>query len=152
MCQLTYVRAIDVKPTCVRLINVSASSVKPLRPCKLVNHFMIHKELHLYVYVYLLPYILDQWISEYIWHDKKITNEYPNKFALSKMLEFFLQMNMFVQNIWIYSNIRLFAQDCFGLFWPFSYCVLFWTHNFGPIITILNHFWETLKIQIYLLS
>ena len=35
---------------------------------------------------------------------------------------------MFVQNIQIYSNIYLFAKDCFGLFWLFSYFLLFWAH------------------------
>ena len=48
-------------------------------------------------------------------------------------------MNIFVQNFQIYFDIRLFAQNCFGLFWPFSYVVLFWTH-IEPFWTKKNHF------------
>jgi hypothetical protein len=47
-------------------------------------------------------------------------------------------MNIFVQNILTYPNIILYAQDCFWLFWQFSYFVLFWTHT-NPFWTINNH-------------
>ena len=57
-------------------------------------------------------------------------------------------MNIFVQNIRIYSNIRLFTHDCFGLFWPFSYFVLcqthiepFWTNNYF-YFTIFGKQWK----------
>ena len=78
-------------------------------------------------------------------------NECPNKFALRKSQQIFLRQNIFVQNILIYSNIRLFAQDCFGIF---SYVVLFGPilNHYGPIITIFNHFWGKIKNKIYSLS
>ena len=66
----------------------------------------------------------------------------------------FLQINIFLQNIRMKSNIRLFSHDCFGLFWPFSYLRYFGPilNHFGPIKTMFNHFWETMKIPIYSLS
>ena len=95
------------------------------------------------------------------------TNEYPNIFSMIRIsrmniqinspwknLQIFWQMNIFVQNILTYSNIRLYAQDCFGIFGDFhilSYFGPILTH-FGPIITIFNNFWETLKSQMYSLS
>ena len=39
---------------------------------------------------------MDEWIFEYIQHDKKIMNEYPNKFDLEKIKEYFCE--------WIYSS------------------------------------------------
>ena len=56
------------------------------------------------------------------------TNKYPNIF-----------INIFVQNIRIYLNIRYFAQQCFGLFWPISYLMSFWTH-IQPFLTNNNYF------------
>ena len=55
-----------------------------------------------------------------------------------KNLQIIWQMNIFVQNILTYPNIRLYAQDCFGLFWRFLYFVLFWTHT-NPLGTNNNH-------------
>ena len=55
------------------------------------------------------------------------------------VVRIFLRMDIFVQNIRMYSNIRLFSHDCFGLFWPFSYFVLFWTH-IEPFWTNNNNF------------
>ena len=70
---------------------------------------------------------LDKWISEYISYHSYWTNEYLNIFCII-IGSIWSRMNIFVQIICIYSNIWLFAQDCFGLFWPFSYFVLFWAH------------------------
>ena len=51
----------------------------------------------------------------------------------------FLPMNIFVQTIQIYSNIRIFAKYCIKLFWKFLYFVAFGTH-IDPFWTNNNHF------------
>ena len=85
-------------------------------------------------------------MSEYIWQDKNITNEYPNKFTHEKTTN--IWMSIFVQNIQMYLNIRLFSQDYFGVFWPSSYVVLFCTHiepfwtNNKKIVTIFEKQWK----------
>ena len=97
----------------------------------------------MYISIYWLPWILDKWISEYIRHDKHITNVYPNKFAVKKNQQIYWRMNICVQKILIYSHIRLFSQVCFGLFWLFSYLVLFWTY-IVPFWPNYKHFYQFL--------
>ena len=70
---------------------------------------------------------IDKLISEYIRHDKIS----PMNIRINSPVEnqwIFLRMDIFVQNILMYSNIRWFFQDCFGLFCPFSNFVLFDPH------------------------
>ena len=83
------------------------------------------------------------------WHDKKITNEYLNKLNLHKNQQIYFQMNIFVQNIQIYSNIRSFAQDCFRLVVHFHILCYFGPilNHFGPMMTIFKHFRKQLKFK-----
>ena len=75
---------------------------------------------------------LDEWIYKYIRYYRYWTNEYPNIFGMIKISliiskyicpwknqQIFFRMNIFVQIIWMYLNIRLFSQDCFRLLWHF---------------------------------
>ena len=81
-------------------------------------------------------------------------NEYPNKFALEKSMNIFANEYIYVQNILMYSNIRSFGQDCFGLFLPFLYFVLFWIHieSFGTKNINFYPFFKNQNTQIHPLS
>ena len=104
--------------------------------------------------IYSLPYILDKWISEYIRHDRSITNEYPNKFALEKIYKCFgewIYLSKLFEYIQISDYIPKIVLDNFGNFYILCYFRPM-LDNVEPIITIFNNFWETQKILIYLLS
>ena len=111
---------------------------------------------------------LDEWISEYIRYHRYWTNEYPNIFGMIKISGMNIQikspmkksLNIFA-NEYIcpkYSNVFKYQIIFQTLFWTifaiFICCVFcthiepFWTNNKKKI----NNFWETMKIQIYLLS
>ena len=87
-----------------------------------------------------------------MYSDKNMMNEYPNKWALKKSKNIFANEYICLK----YLNIFKYQNICPRLFWiicQFSYFVLFGPilKHFEPIITILNNFLETMKIQIHLL-
>ena len=101
------------------------------------------------IQIYSLSRILDKWMSKYIQHDKK-DHEWISKQIWSKKINKYF--GKWIYSFKIYKHIWIFfVQGCFGLFWPFSYFMLFlaqikpfWTNN-----NDFYHFWETMKIQIY---
>ena len=75
---------------------------------------------------------------QYIWHDKNITNEYPNKFAHGKINKYFA--NEYIRPK--YSNVfeyQIVFPRLFYTILAFSYFVLFWTH-IEPFWTVNNNF------------
>ena len=101
--------------------------------------------------IYSLPYILDKWISEHIWHDKTITNKYPNRFALEKIKKYiceWIYLSKLFEYIQISDNLPKNVLNYDGHFHILCYFVPIFSH-FGTIRNILKHFWETMKIQIY---
>ena len=82
--------------------------------------------------IYSLPQILNEWISEYMRHDKKNTNEHTNKFAVEKINKYFCEwiyLSKIIKCIQISDNLPMIVLDYFGYFHILCY--------FGPI---LNHF------------
>ena len=66
-------------------------------------------------------------------------NEYPNKFALEEMNEYFCKW-IYSSKIFEYIGISDYLRKIvLGLFWPFSYYVLFWI-QIEPVWTNNNHF------------
>ena len=91
---------------------------------------------------------MDEWISEYIRHDKNITNEYPNKFAHGKIKEYFCEwiyLSKTFECIWISDYFPKIILDYFGHFHMLCYFVPILNH-FGPIIkknlTIFGKQWK----------
>ena len=105
---------------------------------------------------------LDKWISEYILYHRYWRNEYPNIFGMVKRSQMNIRINTpqkkstnIFANEYIhakYSNIFEYQIICPRLFWTILCYFGPISNHFGPIITICNHFWETIRIQIYLLS
>ena len=92
--------------------------------------------------IYSLPYILDEWISEYIRHDKNITNENPNKFSNEKINEYFCEwiyLSKIFECIRISDYVPNIILDYFGHFHMLCYFVPILNH-FGPIIIFLTIF------------
>ena len=86
--------------------------------------------------IYSLPQILDKWISKYIRHYKKITNEYPSKFAIEKINEYFCELiylSKIFKYILISDKFPDILLDYFGNFHILCYFLpqinLFWTNN-----------------------
>ena len=113
------------------------------------------------IWMYLLPLILDEWIFEYIRHDKNFTNEYPNKFAHEKSTNIFA--NEYIRpkysNVFEYQIIfpRLFltilAIFIFGVILKSYWSILdqyhrYWTNEYPNIFVSINR-WR-MNIRIYL--
>ena len=96
------------------------------------------------IQIYSLPEIWDEWKSEYIWHGKNITNEYPNKIAHEKIKEFFCKW-IYLPKIFECNRISdYFPKIVFDYFGHFHILCYFGPilKQFAPIITLFNHFWK----------
>ena len=82
---------------------------------------------------------LDEWISKYIRHDKTFTNEYPNKFALEKINEYFSELIYLYKILeYILTSYNL-PKKCFffTIMAIFIFCVSL--KSYLPLLTNNNH-------------